>query len=112
METGPAKRPLPDPSKWIAAQKANAQQAKQSKQPDFVYLKTGEFAREERAQEAAKKIRGLGLPAIVKAWPGPAGDMYLTLCGPIVAGGAKAVTEQLKAEGFKGVQKVSVASVQ
>jgi serine/threonine protein kinase len=112
METGPAKRQLPDPSKWIAAQKANAQQAKQSKPADFVYLKTGIYLRDDKAQEEAKKIRALGLPAMVKSWPAGKSSIYMTLCGPIVAGGAKAVTDQLKAEGFKGVQKVSVATVQ
>ena len=112
VETGPAKRQLPDPSKWIAAQKASAQQEKHSKPNDFVYLKTGIFLREDKAQEAAKKIRDLGFPAIVKAWPVATGDVYLTLCGPIAAGGAKAVTEQLKADGFKGVTKVSETAAQ
>jgi serine/threonine protein kinase len=129
METGPEKRKLPDPSKWIAAQKALAKQDKskqttQSKQPtqsnpttqskkgDFVYLKTGIFLREDKAQEAAKKIRDLGLPAIVKAWPIATGDVYLTLCGPIARGGEKAIKDQLKTNGFKDVQKVSAETAQ
>jgi serine/threonine protein kinase len=124
METGPEQRKLPDPSKWIAAQKALAKQDKQSKQPaqskkaatstkgDFIYLKTGIFLREDKAQEAAKKIRDLGLPAIVKAWPIATGDVYLALCGPIAAGGEKAVRDQLKENGFKGVEKVSTETAQ
>jgi serine/threonine protein kinase len=118
MEVPPSKHALPDPSKWIAAQKALANQAKQAKQsksnkqPDFVYLKTGMFVREEKAQEAAQKIRHLGLPAIVKAWPVATGDVYLTLCGPIAAGGEKAVTEQLRSDGFRGIQKVSPETAQ
>jgi serine/threonine protein kinase len=117
MEVPPSKRTLPDPSKWIAAQKALANQAKlarqsKSKQPDFIYLKTGMFVREEKAQEAAQKIRHLGLPAIVKAWPVATGDVYLTLCGPIAAGGEKAVTEQLRSDGFRGIQKVSPETAQ
>ena len=121
MEVGPAKRGRPDPSKWLAAQKALANQANQekrakqskpTKQSEFVYLKTGMFFREEKAQEAAQKIRHLGLPAIVKALPVAAGDVYLTLCGPIAAGGEKAVTEQLRSDGFKGIEKVSPETVQ
>jgi serine/threonine protein kinase len=118
MEVPPTRHTLPDPSKWIAAQKALANQAKQArqskstKQPQFVYLKTGMFAREEKAQEAAQKIRHLGLPAIVKALPVAAGDVYLTLCGPIAAGGEKAVTEQLRSDGFRGIQKVSPETTQ
>jgi len=118
MEVPPSKHALPDPSKWIAAQKALANQAKQAKQsksnkqPDFIYLKTGMFVREEKAQEAAQKIRHLGLPAIVKAWPVATGDVYLTLCGPIAAGGEKAVTEQLRSDGFRGIQKVSPETAQ
>jgi len=118
MEVPPTKHTLPDPSKWIAAQKALANQAKQAKQakstkqPQFVYLKTGMFVREEKAQEAAQKIRHLGLPAIVKAFPVAAGDVYLTLCGPIAAGGEKAVTEQLRNDGFRGIQKVSPETAQ
>jgi len=121
MEVPPTKPTLPDPSKWIAAQKALASQAKQARQakqlkstkpPDFVYLKTGMFVHEEKAQEAAQKIRHLGLPAIVKAFPVAAGDVYLTLCGPIAAGGEKAVTEQLRNDGFRGIQKVSPETAQ
>ena len=70
------------------------------------------FVREEKAQEAAQKIRHLGLPAIVKAFPVAAGDVYLTLCGPIAAGGEKAVTEQLRNDGFRGIQKVSPETAQ
>jgi serine/threonine protein kinase len=130
METGPEQRKLPDPSKWIAAQKALAKQDKQSKQAsqakqqtqtkqaatskkgDFIYLRTGIFLREDKAQEAAKKIRDLGLPAIVKAWPVAAGDVWLALCGPIATGGEKAVRDQLKENGFKGVEKVSTETAQ
>ena len=113
MEVPPARHTLPDPSKWIAAQKAlanqakQARQSKQAKQNDFIYLKTGMFVHEDKAQEAAKKIRDLGLHAIVKAFPVATGDVYLTLCGPIAAGGEKAVTEQLRNDGFHGIQKVS-----
>jgi serine/threonine protein kinase len=118
METGPEQRKLPDPSKWIAAQKALAKLDKESKQSaaskkgDFIYLRTGIFLREDKAQEAAKKIRDLGLPAIVKAWPVATGDVYLALCGPIAAGGEKAVRDQLKENGFKSVEKVSAQTVQ
>jgi hypothetical protein len=75
-------------------------------------LKTGIFLREDKAQEAAKKLRDLGLPAIVKAWPIATGDVYLALCGPIAAGGEKAVRDQLKENGFKGVEKVSTEMAQ
>jgi hypothetical protein len=34
------------------------------------------------------------------------------MVGPIAAGGAKAVTSQLKADGFANVEKVSAAATQ
>jgi hypothetical protein len=40
------------------------------------------------------------------------GDVYLALCGPIAAGGEKAVRDQLKENGFKSVEKVSAQTVQ
>jgi protein kinase-like protein len=115
MEVGPGQRSLPDPSKWIAAQKAMAQQQKQekqSKQPGMIYLRVGQFLKEPKAQEAAKKVRDMGLPASVKTWHGAKGDLYVTMVGPIAAGGAKAVTSQLKADGFTTVEKVSAAAAQ
>jgi serine/threonine protein kinase len=111
MEVGPGKRSLPDPSKWIAAQNALAQQ-KQAKQSSMIYLKADQFLKESKAQEAAKKIRALGLPVRVQTWHGAKATLYVTLVGPIAAGGAKAVTNQLKAEGFKNVEKVRSASVE
>jgi hypothetical protein len=111
METGPDKRRLPDPSKWIAAQKAYAQQQK-AKQTGMIYLKTGRFFQEKKAQDEVKKIKALGLPARVSTRHGVGRDYYLALCGPIAAGGAKAVTQQLNADGFATVEKVSAASVQ
>ena len=110
METGPTKKSLPDPSKWIAAQKAYAKQEKQAQQSGMVYLRTGHFLQQERADAQAKKIRALGLPAVVNAWPAGKLNIYVTYCGPLAAGGAKAVTEELKAEGFKDVTKVSSAA--
>lgn len=111
METGPDRRRLPDPSKWIAEQKAYAQQQK-AKQTGMIYLKTGRFSQEQRAQDEVKKIKALGLPAKVSTRHGVEHDYYLALCGPIAAGGAKAVTQQLNADGFLTIEKVSAASVQ
>jgi hypothetical protein len=111
METGPDKRRLPDPSKWIAAQKAFAQEQK-AKQTGMIYLKTGRFFQEQKAQDEIKKIKALGLPAKVSTRHGVGRDYYLALCGPIAAGGAKAVTQQLNADGFTTIEKVSAAFVQ
>ena len=111
METGPDKRRLPDPSKWIAAQKAYSQQQK-AQQTGMIYLKTGRFLQEQKAQDEVKKIKALGLPARVSTRHGTGRDYYLVLCGPIAASGAKAVTQQLNADGFTTVEKVSAASVQ
>jgi hypothetical protein len=110
METGPRKNVLPDPSKWLAAHKAFEKQEKQSHQPGMVYLRTGHFSQEQKAQAQANKIRALGLPAVVRTWPAGNTDVYVTYCGPVAAGGAKAVTEELKSEGFKDVTKVSSAA--
>jgi serine/threonine protein kinase len=111
METGPDRRSLPDPSKWIAAQRARAQQQK-PKQTGLIYLKTGRFFQEQKAQDEVKKIKALGLPGKVSARHGAGHDYYLALCGPIAVGGAKAVTQQLNADGFTTIEKVSAASVQ
>lgn len=115
METSPRERALPDPSKWIAEHNAYAKQAKQGKHakaPEMVYLKAGMFLREERARETVKKIHELGFPATVKVIPAGKGNVYIALCGPLAAGGAKVVTQQLKADGFKGVQQVSAETAQ
>ena len=109
METGPDKRRLPDPSKWIAAHQAYAQQ--KAKQTGMVYLKTGRFFQEQKAQDEVKKIKALGLPAKISTRHGVGRDYYLALCGPIAAGGAKAVTQQLNADGFTTVERMSSASV-
>jgi Protein kinase domain len=111
METGPDRRSLPDPSKWIAAQRAYAQQQK-AKQTGLIYLKTGRFFQEQKAQDEVKKIKALGLPGKVSTRHGVGHDYYLALCGPIAVGGAKAVTQQLNADGFTTIEKVSAASVQ
>jgi hypothetical protein len=111
METGPDKRRLPDPSKWIAQQKAYAQQQK-AKQTGMIYLKTGRFFQEQKAQDEVKKIRALGLPAKVSARHGVGRDYYLALCGPIAANGAKAVTQQLNAVGFLTIERVPAGTVQ
>jgi Protein kinase domain len=111
METGPDRRSLPDPSKWIATQRAYAQQQK-AKQTGLIYLKTGRFFQEQKAQDEVKKIKALGLPGKVSTRHGAGRDYYLALCGPIAVGGAKAVTQQLNADGFATIEKVSAASVQ
>jgi serine/threonine protein kinase len=112
METAPKRHPLPDPSAWIAAQKALAKQQNQSKQPGMVYLRTGHYFRAEKAQSEAKKIRDMGLPATVKTWRMGKGDVYVTLCGPISAGGAAAVASQLKSSGFREAERVSAQAAQ
>jgi hypothetical protein len=98
METGPDKRRY-------------AQQEK-AKHTGMIYLQTGRFFQEQKAQTEVKKIKALGLPAKVSTRHGAGRDYYLALCGPIALGGAKAVTQQLNADGFTTVEKVSPASVQ
>ncbi|HEY0703143.1 MAG TPA: protein kinase [Candidatus Acidoferrales bacterium] len=114
MEIAP-KRNHPDPSKWIAAERAREQKEKKSGAAapfDSVYLRTGHFFVEQEAQDQVKKIRALGFPAKVKTWRRLKGNIYVVLCGPFAAGGAQAVAAQLKTAGFTEVSKVSAASVQ
>lgn len=115
MEVAP-RRSHPDPGKWIAAERAREEKAKH---PDTststdgkVYLRTGHFFVEQEAQDQVKKIHALGLPGKVKVWHRSKGNVYMVLCGPFAADGAKAVSAQLRADGFNQVEKVSAASVQ
>jgi hypothetical protein len=115
METGP-RRNHPDPSKWIAAERAREEKAKHSGSSaatdDKVFLRTGHYFVEQEAQDQLKKIHALGLPGKLKVWHRAKGNIYLVLCGPLAANGAQAVTAQLHSDGFKDVEKVSAASMQ
>jgi serine/threonine protein kinase len=115
MEVAP-KRNHPDPSKWIAAERAREDKAKHSAASaatdDKVFLRTGHFFEEQEAQDQVKKIHALGLPGKVKVWHRSRGNIYLVLCGPFAANGSQAVAAQLRSDGFKDVEKVSAASVQ
>jgi len=115
MEVAP-RRNHPDPSKWIAAERAREEKAKHpgssAAADGKVYLRTGHFFVEQEAQDQVKKIHALGLPGKVKLWHRLKGNVYMVLCGPFAADGAKAVTAQLRADGFNQVERVSAASVQ
>ncbi len=115
MEVAP-RRNHPDPSKWIAAERAREAKAKHpdSSTPtsDKVYLRTGHFFVQREAQDQLKKIHDLGLPGKLKVWYRVKGNVYMVLCGPFAADGAKAVTAQLQSDGFKSIEKVSAASMQ
>ena len=82
------------------------------KQKQIMKQQIGRFFQEQKAQDEVKKIKALGLPAKVSTRHGVGRDYYLALCGPIAAGGAKAVTQQLNADGFTTVERVSAAYVQ
>ena len=115
MEVAP-RRNHPDPSKWIAAERAREAKAKHpdSSTPtsDKVYLRTGHFFVQREAQDQLKRIHDLGLPGKLKVWYRVKGNVYMVLCGPFAADGAKAVTAQLQSDGFKSIEKVSAASMQ
>jgi len=87
-----------------AAPAASApQQASQEAQS---YLWVGRFEREDRAQGAARKIEGLGLPVTVIPRQNDKGNFYVVVTGPFGAKRIPSVIEWLQTQGFPNVRQV------
>jgi len=70
------------------------------------YLWVGRFENEGRAQGAARKIEGLGLPATVVPRHNENGPFWVVLTGPFGAKRVPSVIEWLQAQGFPNVRQV------
>lgn len=115
-ETAPVKKPseptasdTPPPDVQERAEKAfgetgNANNAKGG--GGQTYLFVGRYGREQAAQDAAKKIEGLGLAVTVVPRHGPAGEFYIVYTGPFGAKRIPDVMQWLEARGFMNVRPV------
>jgi hypothetical protein len=70
------------------------------------YLWVGRFDKIERAQNAARKIEGLGLPVTVVPRHNEKGDFYVVVTGPFGAKRIPSVIEWLQTQGFPNVREV------
>jgi serine/threonine protein kinase len=92
----------------VAASAAPATPASSAAAPAASYLWVGRFQREDRAQEAEKKIASLGLPAAVLAKHGDNGDFYIVYSGPYLNDKIAGAMQQLEAKGFSNVRSVPI----
>jgi len=61
---------------------------------------------EYRAQETAKKIEDLGLPAAVVPRRNPNGEFFVVLCGPVAPNKIPDVLPQLESLGFSDIRQI------
>jgi hypothetical protein len=102
METGPLRKN----SHGSAANSAKGRTS-DSVVTNSVYLWTGRFEREDKAQSAAKKVEGMQLPAYIATRTLGSLKFYVLYCGPIDAKRASGVTDRLEAKGFSNVHQIS-----
>jgi hypothetical protein len=72
----------------------------------LTYLWIGRFTDEEPAREAASKIEGLSLPALVVPRRNPNGEFFVVLAGPFNPSLVPDILPQLGAEGFTNVRAI------
>ena len=72
------------------------------------YLYVVRYGKEDKAQEAAKKIEDLGLPAGVATRKGFGGNFYVVYSGPFLQKNAAAAMELLEQHGFSNVHLVAL----
>jgi serine/threonine protein kinase len=71
------------------------------------YLWVGRYEREDRAQEAAKKIEDLGLPvSVIPRYNNAGEEFYVVLSGPFGEDRLSSVTDWLATQGFPGVHTI------
>ncbi|MDE3170765.1 MAG: protein kinase [Acidobacteriota bacterium] len=70
--------------------------------PRFLWI--GRFETEDRAQERARKVEGLGLPVIVIPRRNVGGEFFIVLSGPFGPERVESVMVWLKKQGFGGVR--------
>jgi serine/threonine protein kinase len=91
-------------SERILSQSGTAQPAESG----MKYLWVGRYTKEDMAQKAAKKIKGLGLNATVVPRQGLTGDVYVVLAGPFGGRTLTSVSQWLETQGFKNVRPINV----
>ena len=73
------------------------------------YLRVGRFEFEERANNAAEKIKGLGLPAVVVPRRNLKGaHFWVILTGPLDPDRVQSTKEWLQTQGFEDVQQMKL----
>ena len=70
------------------------------------YLWVGRFEREDRAQNSAKKIEDLGLPAVVIPRHNDQGEFFVVLTGPFAGKRLQNVLQQIQTQGFPNARIV------
>jgi serine/threonine protein kinase len=101
--SAPASKPARKPADGALPQAAEAGAG----EAGSGYLWVGRYEREDRAQEAAKKIEDLGLPVSVIPRYNNAGDeFYVVLSGPFGEDRLSSVTDWLATQGFPGVHTI------
>src|SRR5215831_8196477 len=73
------------------------------KGPSYIWV--SRFEREERAQDASRKIQGLGLPSVVVPRSG-ATPAYVVFAGPFSPSRVSSVVDWLKTQGFASAREV------
>jgi cell division septation protein DedD len=75
---------------------------------DGTFVWAGRYMNQDRAQSAAKKMEGLGLPAVVVPRNNFQGQFYIVLIGPFGPNKASNVMDQLKALGLANVHTMKM----
>jgi Protein kinase domain/SPOR domain len=91
------------------AEKAFGQNAPGAAGERSTYLWVGRFAKEERAQSAAKKIEDLGLPVTVIPRHGVGGKFFIVVTGPFGDKRVSSVTQWLESQGFSDVHPFTLS---
>ena len=74
----------------------------------LTYLWVGRYAKEDKAQGAAKKIEDLGLPVVVVPKHVPTGQIFVVFAGPVGKKRVPSVMQWLEAQGFMNVRAVGL----
>jgi serine/threonine protein kinase len=76
------------------------------------YIWVARYDREDRAQDASRKIQGLGLTSVVIPRPGEDGKrVYVVFSGPFQAARIPSVIDWLRSQGFTNVREVKMPSL-
>jgi len=88
-----------------AAAKSNENSASIAAFHSGTYLWVGRYDRKQRADDAAKQIEDLGLPALVVPRRGLFEEFYIVLSGPYEEKRLSSVSEWLREQGFREVRE-------
>jgi serine/threonine protein kinase len=96
---------VPNPQKQPVVSNQNATGAATNSN-GITYIWIGRFQREDRAQEAAKKIEGMGLPTVVVPRRNPNGEFFVVLAGPFGPKKVADTMQQLESQGFTNIRPI------